>query len=164
MNSKRRTKPLKIASRSALVLLGAFTLSGCYAVQEHRARQFSADYAALPPTAQARVQSATIAPGDSPKAVYFALGTPNYVRATGDGEVEWIYWGLLLDDATHATPQTLRFASRSEIRIPQAGEKRTELRLRFVDQELAEWTTGPIDLSASGPHEPLRMGTFPRIP
>lgn len=157
-------KPTLLSFRRWALFLFGCALSGCYSVQEHRARQFSTDYAALPPEVQNRVQAATIATGDSPKAVYFALGTPNYLHPLTESETEWVYWGLLLAENAEGNPPTLHFSSRGEIRLPRAGEERLELRVLFKDKIVQSWTLGPIDLKSARDGHPLKMGHFPSLP
>ena len=151
-------------ARRLLLLAAVLGSGGCASVQEHRARQFKSTWEALAPAEQARLRDLTIAVGDSPKAVYFALGTPNYALRRGPFETVWVYWGIVLAEAPEAAPPTVRFASRGELRLPRPGEQRLELRVHFEARAVRAWELGPVDLPAAAPHRPLPMGAFPSIP
>ena len=75
----------------------SFILSGCDTTQEHRARQYSQAYNALPEDMQQRSISGQVQIGDTPQAVYIAMGTPQKIetikRPDGVYEDYWIYLG-----------------------------------------------------------------------
>jgi hypothetical protein len=176
--SKLRTRPPSGANRrgallgAILVLLGlVFGLVGCGTVQEHRARQYSRDFTALPPSTQERLRRATIARGDGPRAVYIALGSPDHIVTPSLHRVTWVYWGTLPEGAgatneaitTAASAGTLRFISRSELGLP-AGQPRLELRVVFHGPRVAYWTLEPIEREAASTPRRIPMGQIPTQP
>lgn len=67
----------------AFALFTGVLHSGCtltLSPPEHRARQYSAEFAAYPPEMQERLRGAAIATGDGRTAVYIALGKPQATR------------------------------------------------------------------------------------
>lgn len=132
-------------------------------MQEHRGRQFAQDYAALTAEQRERLGDATIATGDTPRMVYFALGTPIYAFRSPDGGI-WVYWGQVQEQDRASDPMTLRFASRSEPALPGPAGERDEVRVRFRHGVVTDWSVGPIDREAGSGFRRLRMGVFPRVP
>lgn len=118
--------------------LALLALAGCSMdVQAHRANHQRSAYAALSPADQARVQAATIAPGDSEGAVYIALGSPEVRYPHPAGGVAWLYVGRV----DRGDADTLTFRSRSEnawVGTPQ------ELVVRLVDGQVVDWQVAPI--------------------
>lgn len=159
----RRSEGVATTARLAVLslLVGAMLLAGCGSVQAHRVRQFPEHFAALPPAVQARVEAAVIAAGDHQRTVYLALGTPTYVSSGTQGESVWVYWGSLPEMGA-APAGTIRFHSRSELRMPGPAERRRELRVHFHDERVTHWTLGAIDVEAAAGRSRLRMGTYPR--
>lgn len=139
-------------------------LAACGTVQEHRARQFSSDWQALAPDEQSRLGSATIAVGDTSKHVYIALGSPNYTLPFDQATRTWtwVYWGIVPEDAP-ANDATLRFLSRSELRLPRSSDRRQALHLTFANARLVRWELAEIDVNQVQFERTVEMGRFPRL-
>ena len=146
------------------ICLFAMLLVACGSVQEHRSRQFAKEFREYPTAVQQRLLDATIAPGDSTRAVYVALGSPIYQFRDPAGQLVWVYWGTAPESASAASvidSPFLHFLSRSELRLPGAGEERQELRVTFKRFYVASWTLGPVELERARQFPRIPMGTYP---
>lgn len=161
MRSLSGGKTRSALGSTALLLL----LTACGTVQEHRARQLDADFAALEPATRERLLRGDTRIGDTPEAVYIALGTPAYTTTDNSGAWRWIYWGTPRTAGTpRAEAAVPAFHTRAEFRLPKPGEQRRELQLSFRENVLTEWVITAIDMSAAARHESLPMGTVPAKP
>ncbi|MCC5835160.1 MAG: hypothetical protein JJU20_10535 [Opitutales bacterium] len=129
-------------------LLAAGSLCGCGTVQEHRARQYSVDFATERADFKAEAVAGELLLGMRPVSVYVALGTPEHaVRVDEDG-FWWLYFGHSApqDSSAAEDPERLqpRFLSRSELRMPARGEERERLKVWFEDDRLVRWERRPL--------------------
>jgi len=122
-----------------LALLALVGLGGCGSTQEHRARQYSGAFGAMPEAQQQRVLRGTIAEGDSRKAVYIALGPPQAQRFVAGIEI----WEYLAKKAPAATAFTSgdedRFITPNSDEWKTTGRNPGYLAIEFEDDHLSLW-------------------------
>ena len=121
-------------SLRSMAILGMLWLVGCGTVQDHRARQQATVFQEWPQETQARVLAGEIAVGDSPLMVYVALGSPQLRREGGNGEQEWIYWGIP-QEITADQNDSIRFISHADTRFHRSRDLRA-LHLSFQHDRL----------------------------
>lgn len=155
---------MKKLSRALTGIAILALLNACGTVQEHRARQFSADWNLLDAEAQSRIATATIQENDTNKAVYIALGSPNYTLPYdwSSRTWTWVYWGSA-PDGSAPDDTTLRFLSRGEIRLPAPKSERQALRVTFENQRVLHWELAQIDPEEARQSVAVEMGKFPLI-
>lgn len=132
------------AALAAVVLPATLWLAACGTVQEHRARQFSAEFAGLPTKTQERVLQAGIETGWSPVAVYIALGTPEHAQRIDDRTVRWIYWGHRREPVEITVPPLPVFHTRSEPGPAPRDRPVEQMIITFVDDAVSAWRFAPI--------------------
>lgn len=137
----------------ACALVGCCLL-GCGTVQEHRARQYSVDFAKESQERRQQAVAGEVLAGMRPVSVYVALGTPEHAEREDENIFWWIYFGYsegesgvtaeARDGGDEPLRLTPRFFSRSELRIPSRGEERQLLQLWFEDDRLIRWHRRPL--------------------
>ena len=130
---------MKPASILFLVLL-----AGC-ATQPHRARQLSNDFQQLPSDVQARVLKGEIQLGDTPHAVYFALGSPNSIEImdiAGSPYPQWEYAGIRKTVTLPSGETAERFEPATDMIFPSPFAKEVHVRLLvdFKDDHVSRIT------------------------
>jgi len=120
-----------------LLLLGCI-LAGCDSTQAHRARQYSAAYAALPEDARERSLDGVVQAGDSRQAVYVALGAPQQTQrlANEDGLVEthWIYAGKAIGEPSADGSQHYRTVNDLSWNHPFQKASRQHIHVVFIGE------------------------------
>lgn len=128
-----------------LCLLACASLAGCGTVQEHRARQYSVDFAKEQADMRQEAVAGEVLVGMRPVSVYVALGTPEHAEREGEDVFWWVYFGYSdssvkqNDSDREGCRLNPRFLSRSELRIPSRGEERQVLQLWFESDRLVRW-------------------------
>ncbi len=138
-------------------------LAGCKTVQEHRAAQLRSWLESVSPEERERLLSGGVMAGDSTRAVYLALGSPQFTLQEPDGLWRWIYWGSR-SAMPYGDGEPLRFQSRSETRLPGASEERVKVYLIFQDDILQSWEFHPPNQPIPAGAQSWRMGEIPVPP
>ena len=126
------------------LILSLIFFIGC-ATQPHRARQLSNDFQKLPPDVQARVMQGKIEIGDSPHAVYFALGTPNSIEIidmAGSPHPQWEYVGIRKITTLPDGRVIEAFEPATDMIFPSpfAKDEHVRLLVSFVDERVSHIT------------------------
>jgi len=143
----------------SLVLLA--WLAGC-ATPPHRARQYSEAYQALPQETQQRSLHGYIREGDSPQAVYIAMGPPqsreSKTAKAGLEEVHWLYLGRHASGQTVLDQGNYRFVTQNDSawQNPFDTARTRRIRLVFFDDHLRR-----VELEDNDGQVPLQA--FPEI-
>ena len=118
----------------------------------------------IDPVAQTRLGAATIQLNDTNKAVYIALGSPNYTLPYdwSSRTWTWVYWGFA-PDQPKSDDEALHFLSRSELRLPAPKNERQALRVTFQNTRLLKWDLAEMDPEESRNSVRVEMGKFPQI-
>ena len=94
-------------------------LSGCATTQEHRARQYSSTFGALPESAQKISLSGGVSIGMTPVEVYVALGAPLKMGksmampgVSKRGSDWWFYIGGMSEETGRLRDEVIRFRSQ----------------------------------------------------
>ncbi|GAB4278875.1 MAG TPA: hypothetical protein DIU37_06585 [Opitutae bacterium] len=124
-------------------ILSVCILSTSCATQPHRARQLSESFQKLPSEAQARVLKGEIALGDSPEAVYFALGTPSSIEVINTTEHPhpvWSYHGKLETVELPNGEMAERFQPTTDMVFipPWGGSKACSLNVEFQNDRVSK--------------------------
>ncbi len=123
-----------------LVLIGGLAcLAGC-ATAPHRARQYSAEYDALPEETRERVANGFIREGDTSETVYIAMGPPQSRQKIRDDfglyYEHWIYLGRPAPGQDEIEPGNYRFVTVNDMSWSNpfdSDEKNQRIHVVFLD-------------------------------